>query len=134
MIEQENYDRNRSVQQTEREFKKIRSSIPQVWTSKIQSQVTSQSLDLQPRFEVNTSDSNNASLDILNCKTRTFYGQLLADKQTVIPALDCWKENLHPKLTFNAKQWKTLYPPLINTNTETSTGRLLIEFYRLPYL
>jgi exonuclease III len=113
LIEQEKYDRNRTVQQTERELRKIRSSIPPLWTSKIQSQATSQSPDLQPRFEVNTTDSNSASLDILNCKTRTFYGQLLADEQTVIPALDYWKENLHPEPTFNAKQWKTLYPPLI---------------------
>ena len=27
--------------------------------------------------------------------------------------MDYWKENLHPEPTFNAKQWKTLYPPLI---------------------
>ena len=49
----------------------------------------------------------------LDCTTRTFYGQLLADRKTVIPALDYWKENLHPEPTFNAKQWNTLYPPLI---------------------
>jgi len=87
LIEEEN-DNNRTLQQTERELREIRSSIPPERTSKVQSRPTKQSPDLQPLFVVNTSDSNNASLDILNCKTRTFYGQLLKDRQTIIPALD----------------------------------------------
>lgn len=110
LIEQGNDER--TLERTERELRKIRSSIPPEWTSKIQSEATNQQPDLQPRFEVKTSDSNDA-LDILNCKTSTFYGQLLADRQTVIPALDYWKENLNPEPTFNGKQWKTLYSPLI---------------------
>ena len=113
LVEQENHDDIRTIQRTERELRQIRSSIPPAWSSKIQSQFTGQLPDLQPRFEVSSSDSNVASLDILNCKTRTFYGRILADKQTVIPATDYWKENLHPEPTFNAKLWKTLYSPLI---------------------
>lgn len=113
LVEQGNLDDNRTIHRTERELGKIRSSIPPAWSSKIQSQSTGQLPDLQPRFEVSSSDSNVASLDILNCKTRTFYSRLLADKNTVIPAVDYWKENLHPEPTFNAKQWKTLYSPLI---------------------
>ena len=81
--------------------------------SKIQCRPTNNSPDLQPRFKVKTSDLNDASLDILNCKPHTFYGQLLADRQTVLPALDYFKENLHPENSFNAKPWNTLYPPLI---------------------
>ena len=111
LIEQGNDER--TLERTERELRKIRSSIPQEWTIKIQSGPKNQSPDLQASFEVKTPDSNGDSLDILNCKTRTFYGQLLADRQTAIPAVDYWKENLHPEPTFNAKQWKTLYPPLI---------------------
>jgi len=86
LIEQENDDH--TLERTERELTKIRSSIPQEWSSKIQSQPTNQSPNLQPRFEVNTTDSNNASLDILNGRTRTFYGHHLAGRQTVIAALD----------------------------------------------
>ena len=111
LIEQGNDDR--TLQRTERELRKIRSSISQEWTNKIQSGLTNQSPDLQPRFEVKTTDSNDASMDILDCKTRIFYHQLLEDRPTVIPALDYWKENLHPEPIFNAKQWKTLYSPLI---------------------
>jgi len=48
----------------------------------------------------------------LTCKTRTFYCQLLKDQQTTIPAIEHWNQNLQPQPTFNAKQWKTLYPPL----------------------
>ena len=113
LIEQGN--NHRTLERTERELRKIRYFIPQEWTIKIQSGPSNQlqSPDLQPRFEVKTTDSNVTLLDILNCKTCTFYGQLLADRQTVIPALDYWKENLHPEPIFNAKQWKNLYPLLI---------------------
>ena len=111
LLEKGNEDR--ILEKTERELGNIRSCIPSEWMDKIQSQPTNHTSDLQPRFEVNNPGSNNDSLDILNCTTRTFYGQLLADRKTVIPALDYWKENLHPEPTFNAKQWKTLYPPLI---------------------
>lgn len=111
LIEQGSDDR--AFERTEREFRKIRLSIPPEWTSKIQSEPTSHSPDLQPRFEVKNPESKDASSDILNCRTRTFYGQLLADRKTVIPALDYWKENLYPVPTFNAKTWKSLYPPLI---------------------
>ena len=52
-------------------------------------------------------------ISILDCQTRIFYHQLLEDRPTVIPALDYWKENLHPEPIFNAKQWKTLYSLLI---------------------
>ena len=87
--------------------------MPPEWMRKIQSEPRDNSSELQPLFEIKTSDSQGASLDILNCRTCTFYGQLLANRHTVIPALDYWKENLHPEPSFNAKQWKTLYPPLI---------------------
>jgi len=60
--------------------------------------------NLRPRFEVKNPGSNDASLDILSCTTRTFYGQLLADKKTIIFALDYRKETLHAEPTFNAKQ------------------------------
>ena len=111
VIEQGNDDR--AFERTEREFRQIRASIPPEWTGKIQSEPTNHSPDLQPRFEVKNPESKDASSDILNCKTRTFYGQLLADRKTVIPALDYWNENLYPVPTFNAKTWKSLYPPLI---------------------
>ena len=70
-------------------------------------------ITLQPRFELKNTDSNNVSIDILDCKTRTFYHQLLEDRPTVIPSLDYWNENLQHEPIFNAKQWKTLYAPLI---------------------
>ena len=87
---------DRTLQRTEREFRKIRSSISQEWTNKIQSGLTNQSPDLQPRFEVKTTDSNDASMDILDCKTRIFYHQLLEDRPPVIPALHYWKETFIP--------------------------------------
>ena len=103
----------RTLDRTACELRKIHLSMPPEWICKIQSEPRHNSSELQPRIEIKTSDSQGASLDILNCRTRTFYGQLLADRHTVIPATDYWKENLHPEPSFNAKQWKTLYPPLI---------------------
>ena len=74
---------------------------------------TQQESDLQPRFVMQDANPNNASQDISSCKTRTFYRQLLKDQQTTIPAVDFWKKKLRPEPIFNAKQWKTLYSPLI---------------------
>jgi len=61
---------------------------------------------------INDSYPSNTPTDILTCKTRTFYFQLLKDQETTIPAVEYWKRNLQPEPTFNTKQWKTLYPPL----------------------
>ena len=78
-------------------------------------------------FVVQDSNPNNAPRDILCYTTLTFYGQLLKDQQTTIPAIDFWKENLRPEPTFNAGQWKTLYSPLIlrkhgDINWKIATG------------
>ena len=112
LTEQED-DNTRTLSRTTREFNELKSAIPQEWTLKINSQNIPETPDLQPRFVISDSTPNNAPQDILSYKTRTFYGQLLKEQQCAIPALDFWKRNLQPQPTFNAKQWKTLYSPLI---------------------
>ena len=52
LIEQGNNDR--TLERTEREFRKIRSSIPPEWLRKIQSESTNQSPDLKPHVKVKT--------------------------------------------------------------------------------
>ena len=106
------YNNARTLQQTARELSEIQSAIPQDWAFKISSQNNPEAPDLQPRFVINNSIPSNTPTDILTCKTRTFYCQLLKDQQTTIPAVEYWKRNLQPELTLTAKHWKTLYPPL----------------------
>ena len=86
-------DNSRTFFRTTREFNELKYE----WTLQINSQNIPESSDLQPRFVIRDANPNNASQDILSCKTRTFYGQLLKDQQTTIEAVDFWKENLrHP--------------------------------------
>ena len=101
-----------TLQRTTRELSEIQSALPQDWTLRINSQDTPEAPDLQPRFAIKSSNPSNPPTDILTCKTRTFYCQLLKDQQTTIPAIEHWNQNLQPQPTLNAKQWKTLYPPL----------------------
>ena len=68
---------------------------------------------LQSCFGVNAS-YGETPIDISSCKTRHFYRHLLQADKPVIPAVVHWKQTLQPEPRFNTKQWKTLYPPLIN--------------------
>ena len=112
LTEQED-EKSRTLFRTTRELNELNSAIPNEWTLQINSQNIQQSSDLQPLCVVRDANPNNASQDILSCKTRAFYGQLLKDQQTTMPAIHFWKENLRPEPIFNTKQWKTLYSPLI---------------------
>ena len=112
LTEQED-EKSRTLFRTTRELNELNSAIPNEWTLQINSQNIQESSDLQPLCVVRDANPNNASQDILSCKTRAFYGQLLKDQQTTMPAIHFWKENLRPEPIFNTKQWKTLYSPLI---------------------
>ena len=114
LTEQED-NNSRTLFRTTCEFNELNSAIPHEWTLQITSQNIQESSDLHPRFVIRDTNPNNASPDILSRKTRTFYGQLLKDQQTTIPAVDFWKGNLRPEPKFKAKQLKMLYSLLILT-------------------
>ena len=69
---------------------------------------------MQPCFGIVNSSPAQTPIDISLCRTRHFYAHLLKAEKPVIPAVDQWKQKLQPEPSFNDKQWKTLYPPLIN--------------------
>ena len=104
LTDQEN-DNSRTFFRTFREFNELKSAIPHEWTLQINSQNIPESSDLQPRFVIRDANPNNASQDILSCKTRIFYGQLLKDQQTTIQAIDFWKENLRHPTPNNRKRF-----------------------------
>ena len=112
LLTENDVDNTRTLLKTSRELQEIHTAIPHQWNIKITTEHTRQPPDLQPRFGINDADPGNPPTDILACKTRHFYAQLHKEQQTSIPTLDHWKRTLQPEPTFNAKQWKNLYPPL----------------------
>ena len=69
---------------------------------------------MQPCFGIVNPSAGQTPIDVSSCRTRHFYRHLLQAEKPVIPAVDYWKQTLQPEPRFNAKQWKTLYLPLIN--------------------
>ena len=112
LLTENDVDNTRTLLKTSHELQEINAAIPHQWNIKITTEHTRQSPDQQPRFGINDADPGNPPTDILACKTRHFYAQLHKVQQTFIPNLNQWKRTLQPEPTFNAKQWKTLYPPL----------------------
>lgn len=113
LLTEEDDSNTRPLSRTTRELNELKSAIPHEWTLQITSQNILETSDLQPRFVIQDSNPKNASREILSYTTRSFYGDLLKDQQITIPAIDYWKDNLRPVPTFNTREWKTLYSPLI---------------------
>ena len=102
------------VSRTTLEWGKLLDAIPMQWSQQIVTASARPPPTLQPCFAIVNSSSEETPTDISSCRTRHFYGHLLQADKPVIPAVDYWKQTCQPKPRFNTKQWKTLYPPLIN--------------------
>ena len=96
-----------------RELNEIHSAIPQKWAQIICTDQSREPSTLQPCFDINNPNPGQPPRSILQCKTRNFYAQLHQTQKPVVPAIDYWKQTLQPEPAFNAKQWRTLYSPLI---------------------
>ena len=107
-------DTARNVSRTTEEWKELLVALPSQWCKKICSASVQPPPTLQPCFSIVNSSPAQTPIDISLCRTRHFYTHLLMAEKPVIPALDQWKRILQPEPYFNAKQWKTLYPPLVN--------------------
>ena len=107
-------DTARTVSRTTEEWKELLAALPSQWCKKICSASVRPPPTLQPCFGIVNSSPAQTPTDISLCRTRPFYTHLLKPEKPVIPALDQWKQKLQPEPSFNAKQWKTLYPALIN--------------------
>ena len=107
-------DTARTVSRTTEEWKELLVALPSQWCKKICTASVRPPPTLQPCFGIVDSSPAQTPIDISLCRTRHFYAHLLKAEKPVIPAVDQWKQKLQPEPSFNAKQWKTLYPPLIN--------------------
>ena len=102
-----------TLSRTVRELNEIHSAIPQKWAQIICTDQSREPSTLQPCFDINNPNPGQPPRSILQCKTRNFYAQLHQTQKPVVPAIDYWKQTLQPEPAFNAKQWRTLYSPLI---------------------
>ena len=107
-------DTARTVSRTTEEWKELLVALPSQWCKKICTASVRPPPTLQPCFGIVNSSPAQTPIDMSLCRTRHFYAHLLKAEKPVIPAVDQWKLKLQPEPCFNAKQWKTLYPPLIN--------------------
>ena len=111
-------NRDRTFQQTVREFREIRCAVPEEWKLSIaQMQELQPNIlqpnTLQPSFITPSDTPGNPPVDIISCNTRKFYKQLRKDVPAIIPALDCWKRSLQPQPVFNSRFWRNIYSPLV---------------------
>ena len=104
----------RDVSRTTLELGKLLDAIPTQWSPQIGTASARPPPTLHTCFGIVNPSSEETPIDISSCRTRHFYRHLLQADKPVIPAVDYWKQTLQPEPRFNAKQWKTLYPPLIN--------------------
>lgn len=104
----------RTSSRTSEEMKELLVALPSEWCQKICTVSVRPSPTLQPCFGIVDSSSGQTPIDISLCRTRHFYTHLLEAEKPNIPAIDQWKQKLQPEPCFNAKLWKSLYPPLIN--------------------
>jgi len=103
-----------TLSRTTEELRELFVALPPEWSQKICTASVWPPPTLQPCFGIENSSPGQTPIDISSCRTRHFYTHLLQAEKPVIPAVDHWKQNLQPEPCFNAKQWKALYPPLIN--------------------
>ena len=106
----------RTLSRTTEELRKLLVALPPEWSQKICTASVWPPPTLQPCFNIVNPSLGQTPIDLSLCRTRHFYTHLLQAEKPVIPAVDYWKQNLHPEPCLNAKQWKTLYSPLINNN------------------
>ena len=104
----------RTILRTTEELRELFVALPLQWSQKICTASVGPPPTLQPCFGIVNSSPGQTPIDISLYKTRHFYKHLLQAERPIIPAVDHWKQNLQPEPCFNAKQWKALYPPLIN--------------------
>ena len=104
----------RDISRTTLELGKLLDVIPMQWSQQIGTASTRPPPTLQPCFGIVNPSYGETPNDISSCKTRHFYRHLLQADKPVIPAVVHWKQTLEPEPRFDIKQWKTLYPPLIN--------------------
>lgn len=115
LTDQETQTENpRDLSRTTREWRELLDVIPTQWSQQIGTASARPPPTLQPCFGIVNPSAGQTPIDISSCRTRHFYRHLLRAEKPVIPAVDYWKQTLQPEPRFNAKQWKPLYPPLIN--------------------
>lgn len=104
----------RDISRTTLELGKLLDAIPMQWSQQIGTASTRPPPTLQPCFGIVNPSYGETPIDISSCKTSHLYRHLLQAGKPVIPAVVYWKQTLQPEPRFNTRQWKTLYPPLIN--------------------
>ena len=114
----------RTLAKTSQGLRELFSAFPPHWSHMICTESVWPPPSLQPCFGIVNSSPGSTPIDITLCRTRHFYGELLQAEKPVIPALDYWRQNLHPEPSFNAKQWKTMYPALINNKHGDITWKI----------
>ena len=108
-------DRNpRTLSKITEELRELFAGLPQQWSQMICTESVWKPSSLQRCFGAVNSSLGETPTDISLCRTHHFHRHLLQAEKLVIPAVDHWQQNLQPEPRFNAKQWKTMYPPLIN--------------------
>ena len=104
----------RPLSTTARELNDLLDALPKEWCHQISTSETRNQPTLQPVFSIVNPNPGHPPTDIVTCKTRDFYHQLHQPLKPVVPSIDYWESTLQPAPSFNAKQWRALYSPLVS--------------------
>ena len=99
---------------TARKLNVLLDALPKEWCYQISTSETRNQPTLQPVFSIVNTNPGHPATDIVTCKTRDLYHQLYQPLKPVVPSADYWESTLQPVPSFNAKQWRTLYSPLVS--------------------
>ena len=114
IITEDNENSNRTLQQTKEEFETLIKAIPTKYKQVINrdhNDNTEQTL--QPSFNNQQNIAGQHLKDFTEQKTKDFYKQLLADKNTTVPAIEHWRKEIQPTPILNDTIWQRTYCKLV---------------------
>lgn len=115
----------RSLNRTAREFRDIVRALPPSWIRLIYLPPPTSETTPQPSFTISNPAPNKPPQPLAQGKIRTFYLHIAKLHTPTIPALQHWRDNLHPAPTFNHSRWKQAYPPLANNKQGDNNWKIL---------
>ena len=125
IISQQDGATSPTLAKTTREVRDIIKALLPHWLRLIHLPPPNMTSPKQPCFTISNTASKQPPLDIAQGNTRTFNLHLAKLQAPNIDALQQWRNTLHPAPTFNHKQWKLVYPPLIKNTLGDTNWKIL---------